>query len=83
MRLTINLMNIKPGNSRRGVPAPVTLKSSFRVAAIHIAGGGNSDVGNPTGTLDVGTRCGFGHCLRRIDLWAAGENVRPSGRPHR
>ena len=67
MRSTINLMNIKPleaGNSRCGVPAPVTLMSSFRVPAIHIAGGGNSDTQNPDGTLDVGARCGFGHCFR-------------------
>ena len=46
MRSTIDLMNIKPApaeNPRRGVPAPLTLMSSFRVPAIHIAGGGDSD----------------------------------------
>ena len=57
MQSTINLTEIKPvqaGNPRRGVPAPVTLMRSFQVPAIHIAGGGNSDVENPNGTLDVG-----------------------------
>ena len=86
MRSTIDLMNIKPApaeNPRRGVPAPLTLMSSFRVPAIHIAGGANSDVENPNGPLDLGARRGFGHCLVTIDPWAAGENARPSGRPHR
>ena len=53
---TFNLMNFKPvqaENSRRGVPAPVALMSSFRVPAMYIAGGGNSDLENPTGTLEL------------------------------
>ena len=80
MRSTINLMNIKPApaeNFRRGVPAPVTLMNSFRVPAIQIAGGGNSDVGNPTGSPDVGVRSSFKHCLRKIDLWVAGKMPHP------
>ena len=86
MRSTINLMNIKPvptGDSGQGVPLPVTPSRSFRIPAIHIAGGGNSGRQNPTGSPDVGVRSGFEQRLRRIDLWAAGENARPSGRPHR
>ena len=82
MQSTINLSEIKPApaeNPGRGFRLP----SSFRVPAIHIAGGGNSDVENPNGTPDLGARRGFGHCVMRIDPWAAGENARPSGRPHR
>ena len=84
MQSTILLTEIKPVlavNPRRGVPAPVTLMISIWVPAIHIAGGGNSDVENPNGTPDIGARRGFGHCLMKIDPWAAGENARPSSRP--
>ena len=68
MRSNTNLMIIEPvhsGNSRRGVPVPVTLGRSFRVPAIHIAGGGDCDIQNPNGALDLGTRRGFGHCFRK------------------
>ena len=67
MRSNINLMIIEPvhsGNCRRGVPASVTLGRSFRVPAIHIGGGGDCDIQNLNGTLDLGTRRGFGHCFR-------------------
>ena len=86
MQSTINLTEIKPVtavNPRLGVPAPVTMMRSFRVPGIHIAGGGDSDVENPNGPLDLGARRGFGQCLMRIDPWVAGEKTRPSGRPHR
>ena len=83
MRSTIDLMNINPVPAENSRPAPVTLMRSFRVPAIQIAGGGNSDGEIPNGSPDLGARRGFGHCLMRIDPWAAGENARPSGRPHR
>ena len=54
MQATINLMNTKLApakNARRGVPVPLTPRRSFRAPAIHIAGGGDSDVENPTGSL--------------------------------
>ena len=75
MRPNINLMIIEPvhsGNCRRGVPAPVTLRRSFRAPAIHIAGGGDCDIQNPNGTLDFGARRGFGHCFRGVLLSAKG-----------
>ena len=87
MQSTILLTEIKPVlavNPRRGVSGPVALMISFRVPGIRIVGGGDSDIQNPpTGTLDLGARRGFGHCLMRVDPWAAGENPDLQGdHPH-
>ena len=85
MQSTINLMNINPvpaKNARRVVPVNVPLVRLFGISKINPAGGGDSDVENPAGSLNFGVRRGLGRCLMRIDPWAAGEHARPSGRPH-